>query len=277
LSADRLENTRRRADMAANIRERARRQLVIAQTMRRAADTVEAGELEYIPRISSQAQMEDLDLALRRAVWDRDRATGVVNRDKDREPVIEDIEHVEFPRVYGSRTAVVELLKDSEGLPNLAEARRQVTRYTKQPKDDIEFDVLDLWALSEIIKAIKRDETRKLSYAGERTVEQIAVIDRLGRIGVANRQTLQAALREYLSCCRGKVQKGSEDPAAVRKRELRFANIPGFFPTPRELAERVVTEAEIIPPGRGQRILEPSAGSGAIAEVIRRRLPDAQL
>jgi hypothetical protein len=44
-----------------------------------------------------------------------------------------------------------------------------------------------------------------------------------------------------------------------------------FYETPEDLAERMVRLAEL---KEGQRILEPSAGKGAIARVIRDRMPD---
>ena len=47
---------------------------------------------------------------------------------------------------------------------------------------------------------------------------------------------------------------------------LQFAKIPGYFPTPAPLAARLIREADLLP---GARILEPSAGSGAIADAAR--------
>jgi phospholipid N-methyltransferase len=59
--------------------------------------------------------------------------------------------------------------------------------------------------------------------------------------------------------------------AAVR---LRVGDIPGFFPTPRKIAELMVELAGI---ESGMNVLEPSAGSGAIADVIHEMHPDAHL
>lgn len=47
-----------------------------------------------------------------------------------------------------------------------------------------------------------------------------------------------------------------------------------FFPTPRVLAELLVERAEI---GPGMSVLEPSAGEGGIALVVRERHPDADI
>jgi len=47
---------------------------------------------------------------------------------------------------------------------------------------------------------------------------------------------------------------------------LKFAKIPGYFPTPADLVARMIQEADLLP---GSRVLEPSAGSGAIADALR--------
>lgn len=55
---------------------------------------------------------------------------------------------------------------------------------------------------------------------------------------------------------------------------LRFANIPGFFPTPRAIVARMIKAADI---PAGGRILEPSAGSGAILDEVRAAAPGCEL
>lgn len=67
------------------------------------------------------------------------------------------------------------------------------------------------------------------------------------------------------------------DPAADSKRReaeelqqkiegLKFAKIPGYFPTPADLVARMIREADLLP---CSTVLEPSAGSGAIADALR--------
>ena len=50
--------------------------------------------------------------------------------------------------------------------------------------------------------------------------------------------------------------------------------IPGFFPTPEPIARQMVQFADVEP---GMQVLEPSAGSGNIADVIRTMCPEADL
>lgn len=47
---------------------------------------------------------------------------------------------------------------------------------------------------------------------------------------------------------------------------LKFAKIPGYFPTPAEMVARMIDAANL---HEGSRVLEPSAGSGAIADALR--------
>jgi len=59
-----------------------------------------------------------------------------------------------------------------------------------------------------------------------------------------------------------------------RKARSLVGQIPGFFPTPTPIAEEMVRQAGI---STGMRVLEPSAGSGSIADVIREQCPGADL
>ncbi len=65
------------------------------------------------------------------------------------------------------------------------------------------------------------------------------------------------------------------DPARAQAEDLRrkvealqFANIPGYFPTPPAVRQMMFEAARL---DEGQSILEPSAGSGAIADDLRTR------
>jgi hypothetical protein len=56
---------------------------------------------------------------------------------------------------------------------------------------------------------------------------------------------------------------------------LQFAKIPGFFPTPLPVVELMIYHAYM--PAAPCRVLEPEAGSGAIADVVRERFKHASL
>lgn len=56
--------------------------------------------------------------------------------------------------------------------------------------------------------------------------------------------------------------------------KVRFSKIPGFFPTPKITAEKMVEMADIEP---GMSVLEPSAGKGDIAEAVQNAHPEAEI
>jgi len=68
--------------------------------------------------------------------------------------------------------------------------------------------------------------------------------------------------------------KGAEDPIQRKIDGLRFAKIPGYFPTPDNIISRMIEHANIQP---GQSILEPSAGSGSILNQIKKTGVDCEL
>jgi protein-L-isoaspartate O-methyltransferase len=65
-----------------------------------------------------------------------------------------------------------------------------------------------------------------------------------------------------------------EIQAVLRSREVMLLSKNGFYPTPRELTEYVVGCADI---ENGQTVLEPSAGNGGLACVVREMYPEAKL
>jgi phospholipid N-methyltransferase len=78
---------------------------------------------------------------------------------------------------------------------------------------------------------------------------------------------------------RAPVNSAVADAAAeVAKREaenkLRGNKIPGFFPTPPDLIDKLLRDAQIQP---GEEVLEPEAGKGDIVDAIRARHPQAKL
>lgn len=66
--------------------------------------------------------------------------------------------------------------------------------------------------------------------------------------------------------------------AAKKKRELEASligtKIPGFFPTPRPVIDRMIEYADLQP---GMSVLEPSAGKGDIADAVKEACPNCKL
>jgi hypothetical protein len=90
-----------------------------------------------------------------------------------------------------------------------------------------------------------------------------ADIERLTTMGITNLEELKAALRELVPYASERIR---EDPIKKAERDLVGLKIPGFFPTPPEVIDRMLSY--ITPPKPFMRFLEPSAGSGRIADAI---------
>lgn len=54
--------------------------------------------------------------------------------------------------------------------------------------------------------------------------------------------------------------------------KVKFSQIPGFFPTPRAVIDVMLVKADLMHAGCGQRVLEPSAGKGDLADAICERM-----
>lgn len=115
----------------------------------------------------------------------------------------------------------------------------------------------DSWGEKDIFQAFcsvdgwYRDWVKKLSLAGIRTPKEcIKAIAALKELGAGHCRT---------------VQEFEALEIAKLKREAVWQGIPDYFPTPKHLLDRMMDFAQLQP---GMRVLEPSAGSGAIAECI---------
>lgn len=105
----------------------------------------------------------------------------------------------------------------------------------------------------------------------DRTSEYIRVNGKYSNttpIGVALQELVAAALGPQDDAAKAalKVRRQIEDI----ENDLRFQRIPGFFPTPKSLADDMVTIACINP---GHMVLEPSAGLGHLADAVKRAQP----
>lgn len=275
LGRDRLANTARRARMAGSATADAMRRLQLAETMRNLATAIGNGEAKYLGGVNSQAAVEQLDLALRRAMWAADRAANVTRRDEDRHPTVED---VRFARRDSMRLDRYDVEALTAGKPRghaktiawLQQRAEGSTSLHPTPEQATELRALATAALEKL----DRDGPEKgpgKQYQWESAKRQIAGVkkalaeyERLGKIGIGNDLELQRALAEFV-IYRGGAK--SEDPVKRMERDLVGKNVGvDFFPTPPALVERLVEEADIEP---GMRVLEPSAGKGDIADALR--------
>jgi len=158
--------------------------------------------------------------------------------------------------------------------------------YRQHPRisENVTFDeeLFDAFARADSVlsELAKKDRNHGSSYLYTgRVAELISEQRRMVKLGINNEDNLRDARAELLAINKRQLAKRSttqvaQRTAIERERErnafyatLRTKGIPGFFPTPSDLAARMVQEADIY---AGMSVLEPSAGVGSIAEEIRK-------
>ena len=116
LSADRKQNTSRRAAMAARAEERARTQKALAETMTRIADAIENGRAVFLDRLREKGQVELLENQLRLA-----HATEAFEKSENYGKQLEfqagpmtpnTADFAEWPRFGGYRSHLAELARE---------------------------------------------------------------------------------------------------------------------------------------------------------------------
>lgn len=107
--------------------------------------------------------------------------------------------------------------------------------------------------------------------------ESFLTYKRIMRLQIESLPELRAALRELVAIDK----QTAVSPELLKAQQLREmerkfinADIPGFFPTPGQLAREVVEMANV---GPAHTICEPSAGLGHLAEAIEEMHPDNDL
>jgi len=127
----------------------------------------------------------------------------------------------------------------------------------------------------ELLKSLNEFPKIKSNAADWAKVEIGKQINKLKNLGINEFDFLQA--KEELKNL-GNFELTAEEKNKKEIKELedkfRLVKIDGFFPTPNKLANQIINKADI---KQGESILEPSAGLGNIAELIRERYPDNEL
>lgn len=283
LNQDRLTNTARRARMASSVEARARGELQLAQTLSNIAEATERGELKYLDKVSNKAQVEQLDDILVQSHYERARKESKQNyndsyskyKDITESPITdESIDYAKYPYPSIRKSNVLDFAKEFQDTPGLKKiSKKLLTRYKEiegnekeyQIKFEDEEDIKQLNLMAN--KAILRGDNLKSvsKYTASELKESLGDYNRLKGMGITNDSELRVALREY-NGLRGK--KKQADPTKELERDLVGVKIPGYFPTPDALADRLVEQADIKP---GMKVLEPSAGKGSLVDAVRRK------
>ncbi|ENV00929.1 PLxRFG domain-containing protein [Acinetobacter variabilis] len=118
----------------------------------------------------------------------------------------------------------------------------------------------------ELYDALKKYKRKNPSYYMNWFIESMhESVSRMEKLGIHDPATFRAAMREYLGL-RSK-EKGN-DPIKELERSMIGRSNDGldFFPTPRNVVEQMIEMADL---DSDMKVLEPSAGMGHIADVLK--------
>lgn len=253
LGRDRQMNTPRRARMGHGAMQQAQKEKALGETLIRIADAMEAGSVSRLSRLSNAKQLEALDSELRRA-----RLVGLSYSEQkamEGKPYgPEDVAKAQFPviQLHGhmAHSVANDLAKLTGGKALAGWLRARAGRIGRDEQFEIPFE-----KAAAIVKMDPKAHWYLTSRVGE--------IKRLAALGIENTQDLRAALAELVT-----LRSDAQGIDPIKKAEMALigTKIPGYFPTPNGIVEQMIAAAGIHP---GMAVLEPSAGKGDIADMIR--------
>lgn len=274
LSKDRLVNTARRARMADSVESEARKQLALSKTIFRLIEGIKAGETTYLSKVRTKTQVEILQYTINYAKNRRASKLRLPEWETKNKPVQkEDAEYASYPYPWLDIYSSEKLFDLSKSIIELDEPLSKLKVLTCfDSSKAITFDSPQkLQLLEVIIKEIKANTNSDASRLLEGITASMADYQRLCQIGIPDLATLIEALKEYCHYC-SDIPK--EDPVKRLERDLVGCKIPGYFPTPKVVVERMLQLAHIEP---GMTILEPSSGKGNIVDLIKLYHPTCSL
>jgi len=276
LNKERKDNTARRARMASNAEQRAAADIVFSITLNKIAEGIQAGTVKHLEKLTTIAQLEELENILSRCKWDYIRERKIKEGDFEFTPDV--IEYAKFPYPVLYKSNVISTLNKLQYDNGKKLAAARMIKRLKALKPDVELLYIGEGRPMEDFKiSFCCTSTGIDRWEVERYKEMNNRYQRIVRLGITTIFELRTALRELVRIKEG-VQLTDEQKKMQQIRELerKFVGkkIDGFFPTPPELAAEVVRKAGIV---EGDIILEPSAGLGHIAEAITEAHPDNEL
>ncbi|WP_088362984.1 rRNA adenine N-6-methyltransferase family protein [Bacillus cereus] len=267
----RLENTYRRATMAANIQREADRLEKLQRVMIDIAEGIEKEEIQYLKGISTKVQVEKLVNEYNRLKY----RAKVGTYDSITEEIINN-SSLPMPRIYLSQ--LESILKDLE------RDFRIKDRTIKGAVDRVlieiglhmlldggnhMFNLYPVLEEMEIIIPIAISNHNAKWYA-EKIKEEILEFKRMLSAGISNDEEFKGAMKELrfiLSGAQKSPEQIKKELLHRKQNEVARMKIPGYFPTPKNIVKKMLEEAEI---SSEMKVLEPSAGAGHIAEEIKK-------
>lgn len=278
VDAPRLMNTARRARMGNNVVDRARQDIADAKTALKIAEALRNGEAGALSNVKSLADIRELRGMARQAEYATDRKLGRSYKEGGHGLKAEDVANLGSVKGYVrlSHGDVADMKAALAGKKGLSADFRTLERYAQMANAGrTNYETSDpavFKAIANVANAIKKSDSLKvqyphqaksLKYSAGRYLDEVRDFNRAKGLAGTDAASRQAVLSAFLDVRAGKTKA---DPIKALEQKLIGVKIPGFFPTPEPLAKRMAELAEI---KSGMSVLEPSAGTGRLADAAK--------
>ena len=273
LYRERLDNTLRRAAMAASIEARAANQIRFASLLRLIAMATESGKVTLLANLRTQTELAEL-LAAKRVLINN-APSELIERDnesrrywKNDVSFNDKVRFAEMPFPLMHRDNLLTLAKDMIATKGYIATGKQIVKAVNEEPDVnhvIEMKSASWRKRFDKIKSFARLQDVNSWGCAARAYEEILELQRLERIGINNLHALRAALRELMEL-QNTIAPVKIDENRALRRSLIGKKFNDFFDTPPAAGARVMEHADIKP---GMLVLEPSAGCGNLALLAR--------
>jgi hypothetical protein len=277
-----LKNTARRAGMAAGMRGRAYAEIALAKTVQSIADSMSRGEAEFLDGIRAKTQVETLNAIWRSAKQDQlsvlfreaeeaDRPLTYDQREleRDRLPNLSDVPFVALPYPTVHNRNVLDVLTVAAGRSGCVQISKRLAKILKSTKSG---EIFEFKRPHEI--ELYQEFVDRAKSAGIEVRWLESSLEDWKRLRAANIHTieeLRAAIRELAG---HQAERLADNPITKAEDSLRGKRLPGFFPTPRPVINRML---ELVQLKGSERVLEPSCGKGDILDAITEQFPEADV
>lgn len=253
-----------------NQRPTARRTRILAGQEQEAdrLELVRASLLALADAVENKCEppsLQGLDLAEYRCL--PDSLEGVDSR-----ALVEDLLRQEkLPRPRVNTYYLKEALKLTEGVPGLGTAKTMARRLVARTDGEswgLAENLDEIKAVEELSRAAEERATRPFDKSTMRDLRKdLMPYKRALAAGLTTQEEWAQARTDLQNLRTPREPKIDPLERQIRNEEraLIGLRIPGYFPTPPDVVERMLVEAELKP---GMRVLEPSAGKGSIADAI---------
>jgi hypothetical protein len=279
LQVERKTNTGRRARFASAAEQNAVGLIEIGKTLIAVGQGMDAGTVKYLEFMNNITEMDQLQRILSSAEY-RYRQANNVPHGQEVPHTSGLAEYAEFPYPVLYRENVLGLLKKLAGVAGKRMSANRIGKAicdeTKAPKGKL---IITPGRIADFEKLFvsnpKGLDKWELMNFKERLMDFNRIYEKLKLQSPAE---FRSALRELMTIEQGLQFLDPEQARILKIRNLerKFVgrNIPGFFPTPRQLGACLIDDADIQP---GDVIGEPSAGLGHLADLIAELYPDNEL